>query len=306
MKNVKCKNCGQSISEKASSCPACGHPNKRSNLILRAGILALMGLIGLIWFASRHSSESSQGTSGPIATGEAGYQLSDQEQRLLIALLAQDFLAFAKGGDTMADSMLQWEKPIRVTADQIQRDYERNEVAGDKAYRGRALVVSGRIISVDRSLGENYSISLHGGSNMFSSPRAAMADGFTDYLAGLNKEQEIYLACKGNGMLMGSAILKNCQPIEDWAQQQASAYAKTQGGKISSGNRSQDLMTILCVSVALNPLMDSSSSCFSGRYSEECTSDLESAIKHLSKAQIRRAASKMGIDSTQLAPSLRG
>lgn len=133
-----------------------------------------------------------------------------------------------------------------------------------------------------------------------------MSDGFTDYLATLDKGQKIHLACKGDGMLIGSAILRDCQPIESWAEKQAINYVKTMTDKIPSDNQSRDLMTILCVTVALTPLIDSSSSCFSGQYNENCASDLEAAIKHIGKEQIKEAGKKIGLDSTRLAISLRG
>lgn len=62
MKNIKCSNCGQEMSQKAPTCPKCGHPNKKANHL--SGGETLMGLgiaIAVIWWlASGDSSSSSE------------------------------------------------------------------------------------------------------------------------------------------------------------------------------------------------------------------------------------------------------
>ncbi len=50
MANIKCENCGNDISSKASSCPMCGHPNEKDYCIsMGEQFVFLIIAIGIIW-----------------------------------------------------------------------------------------------------------------------------------------------------------------------------------------------------------------------------------------------------------------
>lgn len=227
-----------------------------------------------------------------------GYTLSDKEIRILIQFLTLELLGYAKGWDTISDSLFQSTAPARVTAKDLQRAYERNEVAGDKQFRRQALIVSGTVLSIDRSLGESYSISLDGGTSVFSNPRASMADGYTDYLAELSKGEEVYLACTGAGMLLGSAILSKCYPAEIWAQQQSYTYVAGVGKRLSERERMATVIVLLGVSTAGS--IDASSPCLSDGYTPECEVEIDKIIHSMTKADLASTALKLQIDTTLL------
>jgi hypothetical protein len=51
MASINCKNCGNSISKKATSCPKCGEPNPKANHLSVSQSLTLLCFgIGVIWF----------------------------------------------------------------------------------------------------------------------------------------------------------------------------------------------------------------------------------------------------------------
>jgi hypothetical protein len=300
MKNTNCKNCGMSISEKAPTCPRCGHPNKKQRRFLKIGALIFLTLMIIGWLAGRVSTSS---PNTPSISSKTGYTLNDREQAVLTFLLVDNFATYGKGGDAIADSLANWEAPIRISADEIQRDYERNEVSADKTYRSRPIIVSGRISSIDRSLGENYSISLQGGDNMFMSPRASMADGFTEYLASLNKGQEVYLACKGDGMLIGSAILKDCQPIENWADIEARNYLQNLSENL--GNNNQNARLIVLFSMAITPLLEPESPCFMESKNAGCDAEINKATKKFNRKSFFDAGQKLNMDTTSVANLIR-
>jgi len=151
------------------------------------------------------------------------YQFSDKEKFIIKSLIKDDLITYIGDGD----SLLKYNNlPVNVNANKMQRDYEKNEVAGDIAYRKKCIIVNGKVASIDRSIGENYFITLKGGSNQFISPHAKMDDGYKNYLAALNKGDEVSLVCTGTGMLMGSATLKDCMPLNDWTNVFADEYIK--------------------------------------------------------------------------------
>jgi hypothetical protein len=55
-KLIKCKACGHEISEKATSCPSCGNPNKPSNYLSGGQVLFYLGLgLAVIWWMGSRS-----------------------------------------------------------------------------------------------------------------------------------------------------------------------------------------------------------------------------------------------------------
>lgn len=114
-----------------------------------------------------------------------------------------------------------------VSATLLQSEYERNEVAADLRFRNKNLIVEALIKSIDRGAGENYYLKLEGRTNTFSNPRAKMEDGQLNYLANLNKGEKVFLACKGDGMVMGDALLANCLPLEVYARQKVATFAQS-------------------------------------------------------------------------------
>lgn len=88
MKNISCGNCGQEMSQKAPTCPKCGHPNKKANHLSGGQTLfyLIIGIAVIWWLAG---SESGSGASGPAAP--------DPKQVALAALEMKD-IRWAKGG----------------------------------------------------------------------------------------------------------------------------------------------------------------------------------------------------------------
>ena len=314
MNNVSCTNCGHSISAKATVCPSCGHPHRparsRAPLIV---VLALLAVGYVVWGLGGHQQAQPSNTaaapvSAPVAAAapappppNPGYTLNDQEERLLRLMLVDEFRTYAAGGKTLAgsDEGKGMTDAIRVTADQYQRAYDRNEVAGDKAYLGKHLVVSGRVTSIDRSVGQNYFLQLAGGTNMFMAPHAMMADGYTDYLAGLSKGQVVNLACDGDGMLMKSATLTKCVPANDWADAEASRYIANISDRVAAHDELAQLL--LLSSVALASVLPATSPCFAPNPNVEgCRPDMAKFKKMDDPAPFLAAAKKLNIDLNAL------
>lgn len=59
MKNIKCQNCQEDISQKAQTCPKCGHPNKKANHLSGTEVLTGFGVVALaIWWMAGGDSNS--------------------------------------------------------------------------------------------------------------------------------------------------------------------------------------------------------------------------------------------------------
>jgi hypothetical protein len=224
-----------------------------------------------------------------------GYALNYKEQTILKALLINEFYAYMNGGHIVSNPQIFDVNVINVTSDKLQSDYESNEVAGDQKYRGRTLFIPGVVKSIDRSIGENYFISLQGGSNMFMGPHAKMADGYVNYLANLQKGQTVQLVCQGHGMLVGSAMLDECIPANNFVENHLDTWVSNITDQFSK--RNEGAQRVLIGSVALASILPNSSDCFGSDSDKlnECIAEIVN-VKEIDKSYLKVAADKLKLD----------
>ena len=234
------------------------------------------------------------------------YKLNDREKKVLVALLYDDLSVALQDGDVQ-DPELKGKlfgEVVQVSTQTLQTAYERNEVAADLAYKDKTLFVEGVVKSIDRSIGESYFIGLVGGSNPFMSPKASMADGFIQYLASLTKGTKIKLACKGGGMLIGSAMLKNCEPFDQYISKKIEAYANDSRISAASPEKTKE---ILLVSMLIATLLPENSKCFeSGTTHQMCLSESMAILggekTDAKKQSFEKAMREAGVKAGLLAP----
>lgn len=228
------------------------------------------------------------------ACNKPPYELSDRELKILKVLIFNEISTAIAGGD-VADSSLKGKilgETVDVTAESLQTAYERNEVAADLAYKDKTIFTVGVVKSIDRSIGENYFIGLAGGSNPFMTPKASMADGYVQYLASLSKGTQISLACKGGGMLVGSAILKDCEPFAEYVLNRTENYAE--GARRVSSDASPVISLankMLLYSMAFASLLPETSKCWSLEKTKGvCTSEVNSLAIGSSNSEAKKQA----------------
>lgn len=99
---------------------------------------------------------------------------------------------------------------ISVTATQLFSDYQANEVAADDKYKDTNLRVSGTVHSIDKDATDSIVIRLST-PNEFMSVAAEVDDSQKAAAKALKKGQNLVVACKGGGMVIGSPQLRNCK-----------------------------------------------------------------------------------------------
>lgn len=267
--------------------------------------------------------DSSQGSSPPgaeskgvVAAEQKGYVLTDREKSIIKVLLIDEIKLAAENGDGYPALVKKIVGDYVVTtSDKLQKAYEKNEVAGDQQFRNKPIFINGTVKSIDRSVGENYFISLKGGTNQFMQPKASMADGYTNFLASLEKGDRVFLFCKGNGMLMGSAIVAKCEPLIDYARKVATDFS----GKLNIGNiaakpdaSNKAVLVLSIFSVATAAGLPDSSACFApDGYGAKCLADIRGVSGSKNKAKeatfqsaMKSASEKMGVDFNATSPRL--
>jgi len=95
-----------------------------------------------------------------------------------------------------------------VTAVELSRDYQNNEVAADNRYQDKLLEVRGTVVSIDKGVFDEVIVQLSGGSEQDA--HAFMAESEKTTAAALRKGKAVTVLCHGGGMTLGSPMLKDC------------------------------------------------------------------------------------------------
>lgn len=103
---------------------------------------------------------------------------------------------------------------IEVTADELLDAYKENELAGDKKYKGKTLVVTGVLDSIQSGMGDTPFLLLKAGDEFeFNMPQAHFDASETDSLVALKKGESIKIQCVSDGEMIGSPMLKECKVV---------------------------------------------------------------------------------------------
>jgi hypothetical protein len=109
-------------------------------------------------------------------------------------------------------------RALPVQAERLFLDYQRDEVAADQKYRGRRLLVTGMVTSVNRDFTDKVYLML-GTSNMFFGVHASLEPSEVGRAGELAKGEEVTVLCSGGMMVVDSPMLDDCvfhaAPVEN-------------------------------------------------------------------------------------------
>ena len=106
------------------------------------------------------------------------------------------------------------EEVLNVTADELLAAYKENELAGDKQFKGKTLIVTGVLDSIQSGFGDTPYLMLKAGDEYeFNMPQAHFNASETDSLVALKKGESIQIQCVSDGEMMGSPMLKDCKVV---------------------------------------------------------------------------------------------
>lgn len=103
---------------------------------------------------------------------------------------------------------------IQVSAQELFRNYEANEVAADRNFKGQSIEISGSVQSIESGLGDGANIQFNVGDEYgLHSVTASGDSSFDNFAASLSKGQNVTLQCIGAGEIVGQPLLSDCKPI---------------------------------------------------------------------------------------------
>jgi len=110
-------------------------------------------------------------------------------------------------------------KPIQalqVSAHKLRKDYEGNEVAADRVYKGKHVLVDGRVDNIGKGLLGGMYVTLKSSSNQYQIVgfiQCFFNSSSESQLAQLQKGQNVTLLGKVDGK-MGNILVKNCSVVK--------------------------------------------------------------------------------------------
>jgi RNA polymerase subunit RPABC4/transcription elongation factor Spt4 len=108
--------------------------------------------------------------------------------------------------ETKKKEAVRIEPAIEVTAVQLQKDYDANEVAADEKYRGHILRVSGKVSSINKNIVDDPYVIMR--TKDFGGVHAHFQS--AGPLAELKKGEAISVRCRGDGFMVTSPMLRDC------------------------------------------------------------------------------------------------
>jgi len=98
---------------------------------------------------------------------------------------------------------------VQVTAGALFAAYQGNEVAADERYKGKKLLLTGTVASIEKGLLDGINLTLST-SNQFMPVNASLEDEEKAKVAKLSKGDPVKLMCKGQGMALSLVYVGDC------------------------------------------------------------------------------------------------
>ena len=175
------------------------------------------------------------------------------------------------------------------TASYLQETYDKNEVKGDLKFKGKQFYVTGAIAFIDSSLNDQPAVHFATDTgNQFQSPTAFFKDyeNKLEQIADLSKGQEIKLLCTGNGEMVGSPMLSDCEFAKSELDLYADQIIKDNGDAVELKG-GYDINNLYLSVKTLSSILSDDSACFNNEY-DQCKTEL----LELPDYKIRAAANR--------------
>ncbi|PHM39328.1 hypothetical protein Xmau_02935 [Xenorhabdus mauleonii] len=163
-------------------------------------IFVVLLVIGIIAGKDENSSESTSSSSSAI-------KLTENELDVVKNIIRTD----VKNGFNNGGSKLNTDYVV-VSAREMQRTYASNEARGDKTYKGKKIIITGIVDTIDSSIGDIPVVTLKTG-DMFYKVHVNFDRKYRDLAADLDRNQKVTYACVGESVIIGSPTVGDCVPV---------------------------------------------------------------------------------------------
>lgn len=216
---IECKECSKQVSDSAAACPNCGAPvaaaakvtapdeSKKVGFGFALGIFFLPWIFG--WFLLN------RGYSG--AARICGLTWLALSIFVFFGMRDKPPSDTTASAPTKPSISREEERATRLaslstfTAAQLASAYDRNTVAADQQFKGKAYKVTGTVSSINTDFRGRPYVTMQGGVNQFMEPQFSFEDAKDPAIAQLQKGSRITLACTGRGDIAKTPMSEDCQ-----------------------------------------------------------------------------------------------
>ncbi|MCX2589726.1 hypothetical protein BBX45_11195 [Proteus mirabilis] len=224
-----------------------------------------------------------------VKSSEQKIAMTDKEYKMAELLINDDVMTSLNGNDSQVTTDY-----IRVTAREMQQTYASNEARGDKTYKGKNIIITGIIESIDSSIGDIPVVSLKTGE-MFSNVRLHLAKQYRDMAADLDKNQKITLACVGDSVIIGSPGLKDCKPVSSVVSKITNEQMKLVNKFIKGNNEvPNNIKQIVLFTKMLGRETGDFSQC--QEINSKCMNESVKVLKNIDKEKLQEEAKLLGVE----------
>lgn len=178
---IKCPECGKETSSLAEKCPHCGvNPNLKSETLTKLAGVVLVALIA-VWFFSGSDEKAPEVKAPAHPLQDTVVTSAPTKQR---------------GG-------------IKISAVDLYKQYEKNEVEADEILKDKIIEISGRVVSIDKSFMDNIIINL-ATPNQFNSARMEMLDSEKEQAMKIKKGEKVTMRCDKMSRILGAPAGSDC------------------------------------------------------------------------------------------------
>ncbi|MBE8595285.1 OB-fold protein [Xenorhabdus sp. BG5] len=176
------------------------------NVLKWVGIVFAV-LIVIVFITGNDESKSSSSNASAATSSKKAIKLTENELKVVKEMIHDEVENSFDGGSSQLDT-----EYLAVSAREMQKVYADNEARGDKIYKGKKIIVSGIIDSIDSSFGDIPVVTLKTG-DMFNKVHVNFSKKYRDLAAELNKNQKVKYACVGSSVIIGSPSVRECTPV---------------------------------------------------------------------------------------------
>ncbi|SQH36334.1 MULTISPECIES: OB-fold putative lipoprotein [Haemophilus] len=136
------------------------------------------------------------------------YNPSPQEIELMKLVIKEEIDVYFQGGKTA----YKYGDYVFTTISELEKEYDKNEARANKKFKGKNLIVSGTIGSIETDLFDHpYIVFKSKNEFNFNATQAKFKKSAYDKVIDLNKSDKVNLVCEGAGEVAGTPMLDNCQ-----------------------------------------------------------------------------------------------
>ena len=159
-----------------------------------------------------------------------------------------------------------------VNTQSVERDYEENEFAADRKYKGKTLLINGTIDSINSGINDEPYV-VFKSKRIFNGLQAKFSKSASpEKISALRKGKLLTLVCLGDGEIMGTPMLRDCEFEEKVLPLLIDSRIERDIHQLTNSPESVSyyVMALYALSRGMAPLQPADSICFSAPYSAEC------------------------------------